>query len=319
MIIEKTPKSVTNYRRECAYFDSARDGLSYLLARYAKQKCVVLLPSFIGVSVHEGSGIFDPVKNNNVPYLFYGMDGRLNIDIKSYERVLSFASGHYTLVIVLIVHYFGFVDPRYNYVCQTAKSANAIIIEDEAHALFTDYVDNSCGRQGDYSIFSLHKMLPMHKGGMVRDNINSSLLDEISNRKNGESELIKSFQYDFKAISQSRKRNASILYHRLEYVQGLSFLHENDVMITPQTIPIVISSSIRNGFYSTLNKAGYGVVSLYHTLIGDIGELEFGASIALSHTITNLPVHQDINLGSIESMCQFIKDYMGKRYEEGLL
>lgn len=319
MMIEKTAKLLLNYRRSCAYFDSAREGFSYLLAKYARQGCAVLLPSYIGVSANEGSGIFDPVKKNRVPFMFYNMDKKLNIDIDSYRRELSYASEHYALVVVLIVHYFGFVDPQYALVCQIARDAEAIIVEDEAHALFTDYVDDTSGRWGDYSIFSLHKMLPLSKGGMVRDNKNSGALGEIFNRKTKESELIEILQYDFKAISRRRKANANILYERLSDVQGISFLRDNGETVTPQTVPITISQNIRNDFYFTLNSAGYGVVSLYHTLIDDISEMDFSSSVALSRVITNLPVHQDIAPDAIESMCDYIIDYMARKSKEGLL
>jgi hypothetical protein len=318
MIIEKTAKKISNYRRTCACFESARKGFSFLLAKYAQNDSVVLLPSYIGVSPNEGSGIFDPVKANCIPFRFYGMNKRLHIDVESYRNTLKFASEHYSKILVLIVHYFGYVDPQYDLVCQMAREVNAVIIEDEAHALYTDYIDNACGHHGDYSLFSLHKMLPFSNGGMVRDNVGSGLLEDVAEIRPEERESINPFQFDLYGISQRRKENTSILYKRLFGVQGISFLHDKNETQTPQTVPIVISPSIRNDFYFTLNNAGYGVVSLYHTLIDNIAETEFSQSVALSRAITNLPVHQDILPDAIESMCDYIIGYMARKAKEGL-
>ena len=48
------------------------------------------------------------------------------------------------------------------------KKNEAIIIEDAAHALYSDFVDHNCGHFGDYVLYSLHKMLPMRSGGMLK-------------------------------------------------------------------------------------------------------------------------------------------------------
>ena len=56
------PRDVTNGLRRTIDFPDARTGLAWLLRIYAKSGSRrVLLPGYIGQSMREGSGIFDPV------------------------------------------------------------------------------------------------------------------------------------------------------------------------------------------------------------------------------------------------------------------
>jgi hypothetical protein len=51
-----------------------------------------------------------------------------------------------------------------------------------------------------------------------------------------------------------------------------------------------------------MNAAGFGVVSLYHTLISQISPDCFPATARVSQHILNLPVHQDASEKARESM-----------------
>jgi len=51
-----------------------------------------------------------------------------------------------------------------------------------------------------------------------------------------------------------------------------------------------------------MNDAGYGVVTLYHTMIAEISRDEFPGSHALSRRILNLPVHQDTDRDALGRM-----------------
>jgi dTDP-4-amino-4,6-dideoxygalactose transaminase len=72
--------------------------------------------------------------------------------------------------------------------------------------------------------------------------------------------------------------------------------------IVPQTLPVIVSQSSRDALYFEMNRRGFGVVSLYHTLIQQIREVEYPDSYWLSRRILNLPVHQDIQPGDLEAM-----------------
>ena len=58
---------------------------------------------------------------------------------------------------------------------------------------------------------------------------------------------------------------------------------------------------IRDKLYFQLNKDGYGVTSLYHTLINEIDD-QFIVENTISSTILNLPIHQDVGKASIKQM-----------------
>lgn len=51
-----------------------------------------------------------------------------------------------------------------------------------------------------------------------------------------------------------------------------------------------------------MNDAGFGAVSLYHTLIDQIRENEFPASHQISRRILNLPIHQDAQEEDLHEM-----------------
>lgn len=72
--------------------------------------------------------------------------------------------------------------------------------------------------------------------------------------------------------------------------------------VTPQTFPIVIKKYDRDKLYFELNKAGFGAVSLYHTMIKPIQKEEYKDSVWLSKHIINMPVHQDVSENQIVEM-----------------
>jgi len=72
--------------------------------------------------------------------------------------------------------------------------------------------------------------------------------------------------------------------------------------VVPQTLPVLILNRPRDTLYFELNNLGYGVVSLYHTLIEPIREADFPESHWLSKRILNLPVHQDASVEMLEAM-----------------
>jgi dTDP-4-amino-4,6-dideoxygalactose transaminase len=62
-----------------------------------------------------------------------------------------------------------------------------------------------------------------------------------------------------------------------------------------------------------MNAQGYGVVSLYHTLIKQLQTNEWSQANAISQSIINLPVHQDIQDSELEEMCAAIRRFFEKR------
>lgn len=303
-MITKTASIAEHYSRPYQMFSNARSAFKAFLAAIKFEKGdTVLLPSYIGWSAREGSGVFDPVAELELPYKFYRMDARLRIDLEHLEQCLR--EGQVKLL--LIIHYFGSVDPGYRQAVSLAKRYGAMVLEDEAHALFTDWFGGACGRLGDAGIYSLHKMLPLPSGGILfvsPEHKNLLDLDQMS--------ACSPFLYDWHNISLRRKRNAELLARLLlplaDEVEPLWKMFQPEEV--PQTFPVVIKSYSRNDLYAKLNDLGFGVVSLYHTLIPQISEDTFPESHRLSHTILNLPVHQDIDAPDLIAMIEQLKSIL---------
>ena len=55
-----------------------------------------------------------------------------------------------------------------------------------------------------------------------------------------------------------------------------------------------------------MNELGYGVVSLYHTMIEPVRK-NFPQAIEIGNCMLNLPVHQDIGIDEIGKMCEALE------------
>ena len=177
---------------------------------------------------------------------------------------------------------------------------------------YTDYIDGTCGKFSDISIYSLHKMLPYKNGGMIR--INNNEIIELEKNDNYYNIL----EYDLKEIAKKRKRNAMIIEEELENVKGIKILRKTNIYEnqTPQTYPILILEKDKNYFYHRLNNEGFGVVSLYHTMIKELQRDEYKLSTEIGMKILNLPVHQDANEDELRKMCEEIKQLLGEKHEQ---
>lgn len=305
MIIEKTAKDINSYRTPLYFFDCARAALKQILIQYKqKEEYTLFIPGYIGVSPNEGSGIFDPICEANVPYKFYPIDTKLQVDYIKFEKQLK---GTQNKKIVLIVHYFGYPDSNYEKIIKICRDNSAIIIEDAAHALYSDFIDHVCGTCGDYVIYSLHKMLPFSKGGMLKvNNVNENLCFKTCSY-----DKYPVFNYDLKKIALRRKNNGRIWNGLLQNHESIEILKPFQENITPQTFPIVIKKYDRDKLYFELNKAGYGAVSLYHTMIEPIKTENLKDAIWLSEHIINMPVHQDIGDEEIKQMSEKLLEIIG--------
>ena len=298
-MIAKTAGNVERAHQPLYFYNSARDGFLDILNQYNQQQCVtLLLPGYIGFSPNEGSGIYDPVIKSGINHVFYPVDRSLNVCVDRFEQLLGEVEGR---AIVLLVHYFGYPDQNIDRLAQLCRSKNAVIIEDSAHALYTDYVDHSCGQYADYCLYSLHKMLPYHKGGMLKVRTKEQGIT-LSGLKEHD---YAPFDYDFYQIARHRKKNAKLwnelLKDQQQYVQVLRPYTDS---VTPQTFPIIVKDFDRNQLYFKLNEAGFGAVSLYHTMIEPVRNGDFADAVWLSGHIINMPVHQDADDGQIVKMAE---------------
>jgi len=297
MKIEKIARIENAYLRPVFFDNRARDCWQSILEYYLKEDSSyqLILPAYIGWSSNEGSGIFDPVRNLRCNFSFYKLNNNLQIDIE-YFKNLVISSDHKCLV--LLVHYFGFPDARYLELVYWLKVNKVDFIEDCAHALLSDYVGNTCGKMGAMSFYSLHKLLPLKKGGMLVINNNLERIEKFRSVEN----INLPWEYDLNAISEKRRSNYSLINKYLNGNKDIEILYpELPDGICPQTFPIKLKKN-RDLVYKEMNEAGFGMVSLYHTMIREINCELFPDSYDLSKHIINFPVHQDIDFIELKDM-----------------
>lgn len=299
-MISKTAERAENFKKDLFYYNSARDAFRNILNECNKQeKVTLLLPGYIGISPNEGSGIFDPVIDSGIKYIFYKIDKDLSINIESLESIISSVNNK---ILVLLVHYFGYVDSNINRIIEICREKDAIIIEDSAHALYTDFIDHACGMYGDYVLYSLHKMLPFRSGGMLKINKKTEI-KILGNRCTDNNP----FEYNLYDIAVKRKANACLWNDLvMGHENAIGILRSYDNTVTPQTFPIIINNYDRNQLYFKLNEAGYGAVSLYHTMIDQIKNSDNEDAVWLSQHIINMPVHQDTDSEDIKKMAKLL-------------
>ncbi len=309
--IEKRAVNGAVFHRSFFSYSRARDAFRAFLQKVGVTKHTgVLLPAYIGQSPKEGSGVFDPIREIKASYSFYRVDRKLNIDIEHLKKQLDAFQPR----VVLLIHYFGYPDIKSREAAAIARNFGALVVEDEAHAMLSDLVGGVCGREGVASLFSLHKLLPVLSGGILVLNAsdmnfkNKLLLDEC---RKEESDF---YSHDLASIARVRLTNAKFLIEALKPLsEKLDLLRPKlPPGIVPQTLPVIIKNAPRNEVYKLMNEAGFGVVSLYHTMIPELPKDLFSDSYWIAERILNLPVHQDTSIEPIAKMVAFLEKLLSK-------
>lgn len=296
--IPKVAHAAADLERTMILFPSARLAFRAFLERAVPARGRrILLPAYVGWSPKEGSGVLDPVTELGLAFGFYKVDHDLHVDLADLEHQLEQGPA-----VVVLIHYFGHVDPGYPRAVALARGRGALIVEDEAHAMLTDLFGGSCGRLGDVCLFSLHKMLPMTTGGMLVVNPGAR---ELVEGLVGDTALRSPWELDLFTMASARRQNAALLAELLRPLAGrvdpLWTLPPDEV---PQTFAVKIRTVSRDVLYERMNTAGFGVVSLYHTLVSSLPKAAFPESHELARHVMNLPVHQEASEEALVAMVE---------------
>lgn len=298
--MHKSPVYSENYKIRGRFTRNARAAWSSIIAASnGGEKQKILLPSYIGFTEREGSGVFDPVQSNGCDYIFYKLDENLCPDLVDLEGKI--AQG---IDICLIVHYFGFCRVDLNSIKNLCKKNDVLMVEDCAHAFYLS--DEACeiGSTGDYSFYSIHKHLPTDTGGLLRVNNINAQVPEIDKLDLANIDVVERFALaNFEEIANSRRENFSSFYSKLKNESGLKILYELSDSDIPQSFPLLIKAGLREKLYFHLMRREMPTTALYYRLIDQIDKSEFSTSYDVSHSILNLPVHQDITRADIDAMC----------------
>lgn len=287
------------FKREWVYMDSARDAWSEIIEIYkiSHPNGKILLPAYIGWSANEGSGIFDSVVKSNLEFDFYGLGMHLEIDVDD----LKLKTSKNENPLVLLVHYFGFLDSKYDEIAKWLEGNNIFFVEDCAHAWLTDLIGGVCGRRGRFSFYSLHKLLPVATGGFLVYNTPDGNKKDVINP-------FFELNYDLFSIAAIRRSNYNYLASLLLEVTGIEVIYKNlEEGICPQTLPVIVENYDRTTLYNKMNEAGFGMVSLYHTMIDNLKNSSFVAPTVLAKKIINFPIHQDAGKKDLDAMVDELK------------
>jgi dTDP-4-amino-4,6-dideoxygalactose transaminase len=310
MTVEKEPIDQENFIRDRQFCTRARDGFRHLLSRtWPGGGARVVLPAYIGHSPLEGSGILDPLIELRIPYSFYRVDERLNIDLSSLEREL----GRGRVFSVLAIHYFGRVQAELAEARGLCQRAGAALIEDCCHCM--DLSGRGIGDVGDYALFSIHKVLPCDDGGILQRNHDAPDPGPLPHDARAEAlpnRLWRDAAFD--AIAERRADNYRRLSAELQGLDGFTpFWAGLPEGTAPLNLPILIDDADRFEVYKRMRASGVGVVSLYHTLVDAIDPDVFPTSHDISRKILNLPIHQDVQSGDMRSTVEALRSALTAR------
>jgi len=299
-MITKEAKELTNYNN--IYFtSSARVGFRHLLHSLEfNNDEKILLPSYIGITDKEGSGVIDPVETVGIDYEFYPIANDFSID-KDEFRIMAETR---KFKAALIIHYFGFLQSDIEFIQKVCKDNSILLIEDCAHALYSSHKKTFLGDYGDFSFYSIHKFLPSKDGGILKINNSDYSLAPLKNSDKISSESLEIFSKARESeISRIRIDNYLYLLKLLKSVDDIGIVYPKlDEGIVPMNFPILIKNISREKLYFKLADKDFPTIALYYRLVESISKKLFPISHQLSKTILNLPVHQDTSKEDIDTL-----------------
>ncbi|MBL0126373.1 MAG: DegT/DnrJ/EryC1/StrS family aminotransferase [Flavobacteriales bacterium] len=298
-MIQKDAADVTKHVRDWTFTNSARTAFEVLLrGRSWPSGSSLLMPGYIGFTDREGSGVFDPVRNTGTPFTFYPIGERLQVDLERIEALL--ATGNHPMI--LVIHYFGLAHVDMAAMQELCSRYKVILVEDCAHVPLT--TDAGLGTYGGAAFHSLHKILAVPDGGVLRINDPSVHRGTLAS---GEACAASTMEHvlrsDLPAIKADRKRNYAFLAERLKDVEGVEVLYPSIGEWVPHDFPIRVKDGLREKLYFALMEKALPTTALYYRMIDEITVQDHPNSYALSTSILNLPVHQDTGENDLRALC----------------
>ncbi len=306
IFIDKDPANQQACCNQLYFCSAARVGFRHLLHLLEfKKHEKILLPAYIGQSINEGSGILDPIQTCQVEYDFYALNKDLSADLQDLNEKLSKPE----VKVLLVIHYFGILQSDIEEIVRLCHKHNVLLVEDCAHTLDSRLKDRQLGEFGDFSLYSIHKILPVPDGGILRVNNHAMQLPSLAPQDRISLETLSVFAAARMAeISSRRRMNYFLLSKELEHADGMQImfpeLRDGDV---PQNFPLLLTNQDRRQIFSELMNAGIRPVALYYQLIDPIDQQRFPLSHEISARILNLPIHQDIHEEQITFMAKTLR------------
>ena len=304
MILD-SPRARSSFAKQSIFTNSARTGLRLLLAgiNITKQKGI-LIPSYVGFSQREGSGIKDPIVNSGITFAFYELNLNLKPNYLKLEELMK--SSKYSSI--LVVHYFGIIQFDMPKIKQLCMKYSIALIEDCAHVPWSIDITGGIGNWGIASIFSVHKSIGVKSGGVLRINDPDLEIPMHLNDSEKMQTKIKDLMLstDMAAVSTRRKANYKFLADLLTKVEDVELLFPKISSEVPLNLPVLIKHGLREKLYFSLLAKKVKTTALYYKLIDDISQIEYPESHYLSNHILNLPIHQDLDKSELTFLAKTI-------------
>lgn len=286
---------------------SARSGLFSILKYHnqsLKRKPKILMPSYIGWSPKEGSGLLDPVLKAGFAPIFYQIDDKLQPNFEALANLIFLNKK----CVLLVVHYFGYKVRFPDNFRDSANLNDVTVVEDWAHDLSQlNYYESP--RANNFAIFSLHKWTASNSGGFVAGNYQDLQSLEVAAMPDNDQEIY--IKTNLRCISEIRWSNYSRINPSLKGIRKLVPLFCDSHQFTcPLNLPMLArTTNERHELYQLLMKHDIIPTSLYHILVPQLREIEYAKSIDVSERIINLPLHQDCSESELQLMVELILDW----------
>jgi len=161
----------------------------------------VLVPSY------HCSSMIAPVKHSGAKAVFYRILPDMSIDLEDIEKKTNANTR-----LLLVAHYFGFPQPI-DELQRFCADKDIILLEDCAHALFSNFQDKPLGSFGAYAAGSLMKFFPVNDGGFLAANADHPM--QIRTESGGKS---------FELRSALNTLEKSFIYNRLKGLEILLWI-----------------------------------------------------------------------------------------------
>ena len=308
IVIAKEPIARSNSSIEVTFTSDCRNAMKQIYMSIIKKNpaSYILVPSYIGLSKVEGSGVFDPLVESKMHFKFYNVNHELEPDLLHISQLIQEGQ----VGSILVINYFGKKPRNFEALITLCKINDILTIEDNAHCLprYFDYLyqDNI---PMDFAVFSIHKYLGTESGGILLSKKSGENTFENSINMN---DLIAFSSSNFRKIAEQRRINLLKIRDFLQNYEsellGPFFERDHEDIDYLLNFPVRFSSKeARHLAFTNLSNKGIYPTALYHRLIPQISYEEYPVSMNVSDTIMNLPTHQNASELDIETMMLTLK------------
>ncbi len=306
-MVTKNAIDIKNCTLDLVFTKNARTSWGLILKSLSSKKQLnILLPSYIGFTEREGSGVFDPVIQYSCKFNFYRVGEKLEVDLQDLERKLIDKN----VDVLLVIHYFGFCQNDMPILKSLCQREGVILVEDCAHAFYLEEDNQKLGNFGDFSFYSLHKYIATKTGGILKSNTKEMKISSLLSSEKIDCEVLEQYiRTDFKRIANIRKTNYKTYMELLPLNKNIEIIYNLEADTIPQTFPVRIKNGLREKLYFYLIEQEIITTALYYRLIKEIDKDQFPISFNIAEEILNLPVHQDTTLDDIKSICANIESF----------